>query len=79
MTIEKAFGTVIGDLRRKVKISQTELGELAGVSRQSVSEIERGIAGPRLPVVFRLASSLQVAPDELVRRTSIVYRDQREE
>ena len=76
MTIEEAFGLAVRGVRRHRRISQTELAALVGIARQSVWELEHGRSGPHLSTVYKLADALQVAPDELIRRTTIAYRDQ---
>jgi transcriptional regulator with XRE-family HTH domain len=77
MTIEKAFGSVIRDLRRNRKLNWVELAKLTGVTYQPIWEIETGRAGPRLKLVFKLADALNVGADELMKRASFVYKDAR--
>lgn len=77
MSIEEAFGQVIKDLQRKRGLTRADIRELTGLSHNGLWEIRTGRAGPRLAMMFKLADALQVAPEELIRRTSIEYRDQR--
>lgn len=42
-------------LRTEKDLSQAALGELAGVSRQTIISIEKGRFDPSLPLAFRLA------------------------
>jgi transcriptional regulator with XRE-family HTH domain len=77
MSIEEAFGTVIRDLRRNRKLTWQELAKMTGVTYQSIWEIESGRAGPRLRLVFKLADTLQIGVDELMKRASITYKDAR--
>ena len=42
------------------QISQTELGELAGVSRQTISQIERGDYSPSVTLALKIAKVFEV-------------------
>ena len=46
-------------------MTQEELAAAAGLSLQYVSEVERGIANPKLETILRLAAGLHVPPIEL--------------
>lgn len=48
-------------------ITQQELGEKAGIDRQSINRIEQGHASPRLDNLIRLADALGVDLSEIVR------------
>lgn len=45
----------VRELRRKRGWSQAELGDQAGVSRQTINAIETGKYDPSLPLAFKLA------------------------
>ncbi len=45
----------VRELRRKRGWSQAELGDRAGVSRQTINAIETGKYDPSLPLAFKLA------------------------
>ena len=64
MTIEMA--NRLYELRRKKGLSQEELSEKLGVSRQAVSKWERGEASPDTDNLIALASIYGVSLDELV-------------
>jgi putative transcriptional regulator len=51
--------------RAKLNISQGDLGKLAGVSRQTISSIERGEYNPSITLVLRLAAIFDVSVEEL--------------
>jgi transcriptional regulator with XRE-family HTH domain len=53
-------------VRRARKLSQHELGDLAGVTGSAISQAERGERGLSLATLFRLSSALGVTIDELV-------------
>lgn len=46
-------------------INQTELGKLAGVSRQTISLIERGDYSPSVALALKLAKICQVTVEDL--------------
>ena len=69
MLLNEAFGEVLRDARLENQLSQEVLAQLAGLHRNSVSNLERGIFGPTLENLFALAEVLGKQPDELVRET----------
>lgn len=56
----------VGDRLRRLgeenNLTQTRIGELAGVSHNAISQIERAARSPRLDIVERLATALGVSP-----------------
>ena len=46
-------------------INQTELGKLAGVSRQTISLIERGDYSPSVTLALKLAKICQVKVEDI--------------
>ena len=60
------FGDNLRNLRKKKKISQEKLGELVGVSRQSVSKWECGEAYPEVDNIFKLCDIFHCKINELV-------------
>lgn len=59
------FG-IIKDLRTKQHLSQTELGERAGVSLHSIFRLEKGTREPKMDELIRIAKALGVAVDVLI-------------
>lgn len=51
--------------RAKLGINQGELGQMAGVSRQTISSIERGEYNPSITLVLKLAKFLDVSVEEI--------------
>jgi transcriptional regulator with XRE-family HTH domain len=58
--ILKVFGRRVRSLRRAKDITQEQLAERAGLSLQSVGEIERGRGNPTLVNIERLSAALDV-------------------
>lgn len=57
----------LGDLRREKGLSQEELAEKLGLSRQAVSKWERGESQPDMGNLVALADVYEVTIDEIVR------------
>lgn len=53
------------EMRARHNLNQSELAESAGVSRQTVSLIERGNYSPSITLALRLAQILDVRVEEL--------------
>lgn len=51
--------------RAKIGVNQAELGKMAGVSRQTISLIERGDYSPSVTLALKLAKIFSVAVEEL--------------
>ena len=56
----------ISKIRKQKEISQEELAEKVGVSRQAVSKWENGTAQPEMANVAKLCEILGVTPNELL-------------
>ena len=59
------FGLNVVYYRKKKRLSQTQLAELADIHRTYISAIELGNVGVSLDVVFRLCEVLEITPKEL--------------
>jgi len=64
----KAFGEILRELRHERNLSQEQLGFESGYHRTHISFLERGVYGPSLEAIFRLAAALEVPPEDLVRQ-----------
>jgi transcriptional regulator with XRE-family HTH domain len=62
----KTFGRSVRSLRKRRGLSQEDLAEKSGISRNYVSDIERGVRNPGLLVMVALAKALRVSLRELV-------------
>jgi putative transcriptional regulator len=51
--------------RAKLGMNQTELGKLSGISRQTISLIERGEYNPSIILVLKLSKILGVSVEDL--------------
>ena len=60
------IGETIQRLRTKRRLSQEQLAELVGVSRQAVSKWEVGDAVPDTDKLVPLARALKISVDELL-------------
>ena len=54
------------DVRRKKKLTQTELAEKSGILQQNISNYETGFKSPTLESAAKIADALGVSLDELV-------------
>jgi len=66
LSISEKIGIKINILRKRLKISQERLGELANLSSNSVSAIERGESNPTIETLDRIAKALNIELKELV-------------
>ena len=53
------------ELRARNGVNQQELGKLAGVSRQTISLIERGDYSPSVTLALKLAQIFQVTVEDI--------------
>lgn len=60
------MGKRIQKRRKEMKLRQTELAELAGVSNHYLCNIENGRSIPSLEVFAELCNALKVTPDYLL-------------
>jgi transcriptional regulator with XRE-family HTH domain len=60
------FGNAVRRLRKRHRMTQDELAQLAGMCRQSVSNIESNRQAPTARTLVSLAGALDVSAGELV-------------
>ena len=53
------------EYRARLGVNQQEMGVLAGVSRQTISQIERGDYSPSVTLALKLAKSCQVSVEDI--------------
>ncbi len=64
--VNKSLGQIIAKYRVIAQISQEELAKRAGIHRTYVSQLERGLKSPTLPILFDIAHSLNIQASFLV-------------
>jgi len=67
--VERAFGDAMRKARAKNKISQMGLFATTGLNRTFISELERGLQGPSLHTLLRIAKGIGVHPSSLIQDT----------
>ncbi len=60
--------------RARLGINQSEMGKLAGVSRQTISLIERGDYSPSVTLALKIAKICQVTVEDI-----FSYREEEED
>ena len=53
------------EYRAKIKVNQTEMGNLVGVARQTISQIERGDYSPSVTLALKIAKVLNVSVEDI--------------
>ena len=60
------FAKRVKELRKQRRLSQTELGEVLGLTHKSISTIESGLRGPTIENLILLAKFFEVSTDYLL-------------
>ena len=55
----------VRELRKNQKLTQEELAELIGISRQAINAIEKEKFDPSLPTAFKMAELFKTSVEEL--------------
>ena len=63
----------VRELRKKQKLTQDELAELIGISRQAIHAIEKAKFDPSLPTAFKLSELFKTSIEELFIYKSLYY------
>lgn len=66
MDMRKLVGRNFAKLRRQKGFTQETFAEVAGVTQQYVSDLERGLRNPTVVTLYHLASALGVSHVDLV-------------
>ena len=53
------------EYRAKINVNQHEMGQLVGVSRQTISQIERGDYSPSVTLALKLAKICRVTVEDI--------------
>lgn len=62
------------EYRAKIKVNQTEMGLLVGVSRQTISQIERGDYSPSVTLAIKIAKVFNVNVEDI-----FIYEEEKNE
>jgi len=73
-TATVAFGTVIKALRLERQLTQDQLAEKSGTERSHISDIERGVKGPAIFTIFKMADALNLSPGDLINLVGVELR-----
>lgn len=66
------FGLRLRELRKQKNISQEKLALDAGIARSYLGEVERGKRNIALLNIYKLANTLAVEPNELLKKPSLL-------
>jgi transcriptional regulator with XRE-family HTH domain len=66
-SLQQKLGKKIKTLRNDAGLSQEKLGELTGLDRTYISDIERGIRNPSLKSLQKLANALKISISDLTK------------
>ena len=53
------------EFRSRIDVNQAQMGQLVGVSRQTISQIERGDYSPSVTLALKIAKVFQVPVEEI--------------
>ena len=70
--LQNRFGSVIRDYRKRLGISQEELGFRAGLHRTYITDIERGVRNISLKSVASLSKALEISTWHLFANTAAI-------
>lgn len=62
----KEIGRRIAKRRKKLKLKQSVVEEMANIGNKYLSSIERAVSIPSIEVIMRLAVALETTPDEFL-------------
>ncbi|MBE6765228.1 MAG: helix-turn-helix transcriptional regulator [Ruminococcaceae bacterium] len=53
------------EYRAKINVNQQEMGQLVGVSRQTISQIERGDYSPSVSLALKIAKVFEASVEDI--------------
>lgn len=62
----KAIAVKIRELRRSLKLTQSQFAELVGLSEDSIGKIERGIGVPTIDTLHKIAGAVKIPIEDLI-------------
>ena len=78
MNVDEAFAEVLRNLRRKAKLTQQEVADHIGMTRQCFWQIETQAVSVKLGTFYKIAGLFELKPEELVQRVSLAYKERRD-
>ena len=69
--LQTAIGAAARTARKRQGLTQADVAEALGITRDFYSCIERGLAGPSMPTLYSMAIVLETSVDALLGRTEI--------
>ena len=67
------------EYRAKISVNQHEMGKLVGVSRQTISQIERGDYSPSVSLALKIAKVFEVPVEEIFQYKEDAYESGKHE
>lgn len=64
-TLVRDFGAHIASRRRRLGLSQMEVADIVGISQESLSRLESGLAAPKFHRLEKIADALQCSVSDL--------------
>lgn len=61
------------EYRARINVNQQEMGKLVGVSRQTISQIERGDYSPSVTLALKIAKVFEVSVEEVFQYEEDAY------
>jgi len=71
MKLERAFGKILRDLRKKANLSQEALAFECQLDRTYISLLERGLRQPSLKTIFQIATALDISPESIIKKVRL--------
>ena len=71
----KVFGGNIKRIRLEKKMTQENLGVIAGIKPKYVGEIERGEKNPTAVIIYKISAALTVPVCEIMQSKCCPYRE----
>ena len=66
MKLERAFGQILREFRKKANLSQEKLAQESNLDRTYISLLERGLRQPSITTIFHLSIALKISSTEIV-------------
>lgn len=64
--IKKLIGNNVRKYRKQAKLTQIELGIQADLTRERITQIERGLGAPSMLKLFMIAEALKIPASKLL-------------